>query len=190
MSCLAGIDEPDGGTVRIAGERMSHRSEPTRAKLRARFVGLLFQSANLIPHLTVRGNVRLAQRLAPDTTSRDIPQLLQTLGIDTRADALAGQLSRGESARAGLAVALANSPAVLLADEPTGELDAATESQVLRLLSGLAASGVAVVVGKSQPRSRRSRRSGHHDDRRGAGMTRPGSFRSAATVPPTVRRDK
>ena len=153
MSCLAGIDEPDGGTVRVMQTRMSHQSEPVRAQLRARRVGLLFQSANLIAHLNVRDNVRLAQRLANRNrrNRRHIPELLASLGMDGRSDAYPGQLSGGETARAGLAVALANSPVVLLADEPTGELDADTEAQVLRLFSALAATGVAILVASHSP---------------------------------------
>ena len=151
MSCLAGIDEPDGGTVRITDRRMSHQSEPVRAQLRARRIGLLFQSANLIAHLSVRDNVRLAQRLARRRDRPDVPELLTSLGIEGRSGAYPGQLSGGESARAGLAVALANRPAVLLADEPTGELDAGTEGQVLQLFSALAATGVAILVASHSP---------------------------------------
>ena len=151
MSCLAGIDEPDGGTVRITDARMSHQSEPVRAQLRARRIGLLFQSANLIAHLSVRDNVRLAQRLANRKNRPDVPELLISLGIEGRSGAYPGQLSGGETARAGLAVALANNPAVLLADEPTGELDAGTEDQVLQLFSALADTGVAILVASHSP---------------------------------------
>jgi len=151
MSCLAGIDEPDGGTVVVSDHRMSHQSEPVRAQLRARRIGLLFQSANLIVHLSVRDNVRLAQRLANSKERPDIAELLTSLGIGSRSGAYPGQLSGGETARAGLAVALANRPAVLLADEPTGELDAQTEQQVLQLLSARAAAGVAILVASHSP---------------------------------------
>jgi len=130
---------------------MSHQSEPVRAQLRARRIGLLFQSANLIVHLSVRDNVRLAQRLANSKERPDIAELLTSLGIGSRSGAYPGQLSGGETARAGLAVALANRPAVLLADEPTGELDAQTEQQVLQLLSALAAAGVAILVASHSP---------------------------------------
>lgn len=151
MSCLAGIDEPDGGTVRIGDRRMSHQSEPVRAQLRASQIGLLFQSANLIAHLSVRDNVRLAQRLINRHDQLDVPELLTSLGIDSRSDAYPNQLSGGETARAGLAVALSNRPAVLLADEPTGELDAETETQVLQIFSDLAAKGVAILVASHSP---------------------------------------
>jgi len=151
MSCLAGIDEPDGGTVRISDRRMSHQSEPVRAQLRAHRIGLLFQSANLIAHLSVRDNVRLAQRLANRKDRPDVPELLTWLDIDSRSGAYPGQLSGGETARAGLAVALANRPTVLLADEPTGELDAGTEEQILQIFSALASTGVAILVASHSP---------------------------------------
>lgn len=151
MSCLAGIDEPDGGTVRVTEKRISHQGEPVRAKMRAEHIGLLFQSANLFEHLTVRGNVLLAQRLTRRKRPAEVDDLLGSLGIAARAGAYPSQLSGGETARAGLAVALANGPAVLLADEPTGELDATTERQVLELLSVRAADGVAILVASHSP---------------------------------------
>ena len=145
LGCLAGVDEPDGGTVRVNGERMSHRPESERAALRARTLGLLFQSSNLFDQLTVRDNVVLAQRLAPGRPV-DADEILDEVGLSTRRGAYPPQLSGGESARAGLAVAIANRPAVLVADEPTGELDGATEQQILGLLRRHADTGAAVVV--------------------------------------------
>jgi putative ABC transport system ATP-binding protein len=146
LACLAGLDEPTGGTVRIAGEVMTRQPEAQRAALRAREVGLLFQADNLFGHLTVAGNVALAQGLAgrADPAGRDT--LLERLGIAARAGAYPGELSGGESVRAALAVALANDPAVLLADEPTGELDDTTGERVLALLRDRARAGCAVVV--------------------------------------------
>ncbi len=151
LACLAGIDEPDGGTVRIAGARLSHQPEAVRARLRAQHIGLLFQSANLLQHLTVTQNVRLAQSLTAPAQRPTIDALLGTLGLRARAGAYPSQLSGGELARAGLAVALANDPAVLLADEPTGELDLATEADVLELLRERAGSGVAILVASHSP---------------------------------------
>ncbi len=151
LACLAGIDEPDGGTVRVAGARLSHQPEAVRARLRAQHIGLLFQSANLLQHLTVTQNVRLAQSLTAPTQRPTIDALLGTLGLRARAGAYPSQLSGGELARAGLAVALANDPAVLLADEPTGELDLATEADVLELLRERAGSGVAILVASHSP---------------------------------------
>jgi putative ABC transport system ATP-binding protein len=146
LACLAGLDEPDGGQVRIGGVRLSHRPEPERAAMRARGIGMLFQSDNLIAHLTVAQNIDLVQRLAGrvDRSYRD--RLLADLGMTARARAVVSTLSGGEAARAGLAVALAAQPAVLLADEPTGELDDTTEVSVLALLRDRARAGTAVLI--------------------------------------------
>ena len=151
LHLLAGLDEPDGGSVHVLGERMSHRSEAIRARLRAGAIGVLFQSGNLLPQLTVTGNVRLAQRLVRRARPPLVAGILFSLGLRSRADAYPGDLSGGELARAGLAVALANNPVAILADEPTGELDATTESEVLGLLTDRAARGAAILVASHSP---------------------------------------
>jgi putative ABC transport system ATP-binding protein len=152
LACLAGLDEPDGGMVRVEGERLSRRSEEERAQVRSRRIGMLFQQANLVGHLSVTDNVALAQRLAGSSTTpawRD--EVLERCGIAGRAHARPGQLSGGELARAGLAVALANDPKVLLADEPTGELDTFTAQRVLELLHDRASEGAAVLIVTHSP---------------------------------------
>ncbi|MER7923196.1 ABC transporter ATP-binding protein [Streptomyces sp. NPDC096057] len=146
LGCLAGLDEPSGGDVHVDGVRISHRPETERARLRARHVGVLLQSRNLLPHLTVRDNIRLAQRAVRGRPSVSAEALLEQVGLGGRTRALPRHLSGGELARAGLAVALANSPAVLLADEPTGELDGGTEQLVLRMVRERAADGCAVLI--------------------------------------------
>lgn len=152
LACLAGLDEPDGGMVCVAGEPMSRRPETERAALRARRIGMLFQSNNLFEHLTVAKNVAVAQRLAPRSRSAArAGDLLARLGIEQRASARPAELSGGETARAGLAVALANDPAVLLADEPTGELDRTSSDAVLELLREHTHRGMAVVVVTHSP---------------------------------------
>ena len=151
LACLAGLDEPDGGTVWVAGERLSRRPEPDRAALRARRIGLLFQSANLLEHLTVGQNVLLARRAARNAAPGRAAALLEALGLAGRSGARPAELSGGEVARAGLAVALANDPPLVLADEPTGELDAGNEARVLDLLTARAAAGGAVVVATHSP---------------------------------------
>jgi putative ABC transport system ATP-binding protein len=145
LRCLTGVDEPSGGTVWIGTQRMTHRSDAVRARLRARHIGLLSQRDNLFDRLSVLDNVRLAQRLGK-SSGRDARELLSTLGLESRVDALPEQLSGGEAARAGLAVALANRPTVLVADEPTGELDLATEARVLDLIVEHAAEGGSVLM--------------------------------------------
>jgi putative ABC transport system ATP-binding protein len=151
LSCLAGLDEPDGGTVLVEGRRMSHQPEPVRARIRAQRIGFLAQSTNLFDHLTVAANLSFVHALTADPHRPRRTGLLAAVGLDARARAYPGELSGGESARAGLAVALANDPAVVLADEPTGELDSATEADVLRLLVEAARGGVAMVVASHSP---------------------------------------
>jgi putative ABC transport system ATP-binding protein len=146
LACLAGLDEPDGGQVRVGGVRLSHRPEPQRAAMRARGIGMLFQSDNLVAHLSVRQNIDLGQRLAGRVDRGYRDKLLADLGLSHRAGAAVATLSGGEAARAGLAVALAAEPPVLLADEPTGELDDSTEVSVLDLLQDRARRGGAVLV--------------------------------------------
>lgn len=144
LNLLAGLDEPSGGTVWVVGERVSHRPEPVRAALRARLIGVLRQSHNLLGHLTVQQNIDLVARL--QRTALDRGALLEALGIGSRAGSLPHQLSGGETARAGVAVALVSDPAVLLADEPTGELDGDSERTLLSLLRDCADRGTAVLV--------------------------------------------
>jgi putative ABC transport system ATP-binding protein len=146
LACLAGLDEPDGGAVYVAGTRISHRSEQERSALRARHIGSLFQQANLLQHLTIRQNLDLVQRIAGTRDARRADALLGAVGIAGRERARPSELSGGEAVRAGLAVALANDPAVLVADEPTGELDGKTEADVLRLIRDQADRGTAVLV--------------------------------------------
>ncbi|MGW6156950.1 ABC transporter ATP-binding protein [Streptomyces sp. NPDC055144] len=146
LSCLAGLDEPSGGEVRVGGVRISHRPETERARLRARHIGVLLQTSNLVAHLSVRDNVRLAHSAVRGHPAVPAQDLLEQVGLAQRAHVLPRQLSGGELARAGLAVALANSPGVLLADEPTGELDGDTERVILQMLRDRAAAGCAVLI--------------------------------------------
>lgn len=146
LSCLAGLDEPDGGFVTVAGRRMTRRPEAERAAIRARQLGVLLQSGNLVEHLTVADNVRLQIHLAGRASDGSVDALLRSVGIEGRARSRADQLSGGEAARAGLAIALAADPPVLLADEPTGEVDAATETTILDLLRARVDAGGAAIV--------------------------------------------
>lgn len=153
LACLAGTDEPSGGTVWVDGERMSGRTEAARSRLRARRIGTMSQSGNLFPHLTVADNVRLARHIG--RSAENIRDLLEALGMGARGRAWPHELSGGELARAALAVALVNAPAVLLADEPTGELDHATESRLLTLIRSRAESGCAVLIASHSPAVRK-----------------------------------
>jgi putative ABC transport system ATP-binding protein len=151
LACLAGLDEPSGGTVRVLGERMSRQPEARRARLRRRSIGMLFQSTNLLTHLDVRENVLLAQRLAGRVGGARADELLDGVGLGRRRRALLTELSGGELARAGLAVALANDPPLLLADEPTGELDSVTAREIAGLLRRRADAGIAVLAVTHSP---------------------------------------
>lgn len=150
LACLAGIDEPDGGYVTIGNRRMSRRPENERAALRASGIGLLLQSGNMIDHLTVTENLEFARHLA-GRGDHGINDRLAAVGVEQRAGALPSELSGGELARAGLALALVNDPGVLLADEPTGEVDEANEAKLLQLLREQASQGRAIVVVSHSP---------------------------------------
>ena len=132
----------------VAGARITRRPEAERAGLRARWIGVLQQSGNLLDHLSVANNIRAAQTLVrrADRAETSVPSLLADVGLAGRARARPATLSGGEAARAGLAVALANDPALLLADEPTGEVDEFNEQLILDLVRRRAESGRAVVI--------------------------------------------
>lgn len=152
LACLAGLDEPDGGTVTLNGERLSRRPEADRADIRSRKLGMLYQHTNLVGHLSVDANVVLAQQIGQRRTNAAWRhELLGRCGIAARAGARPSQLSGGELARAGLAVALANDPLVLLADEPTGELDDSTAARILALLRERADTGQAILLVTHNP---------------------------------------
>jgi len=146
LACLSGLDEPDGGHVSVAGNRITRRPEAVRAALRAKWIGVLLQGGNLLEHLTVVQNIRTPHGLAPTTPSWAPATLAEWVGLEHRMNARPSSLSGGEAARAGLAVALANDPPVLLADEPTGEVDRVTEGTLLDLLRDRAEAGRAVLV--------------------------------------------
>lgn len=133
LSLLAGLDDPDGGSVDVAGQRLSHQRPAVAARLRARHIGILTQSSGLLGHLSVLENVRFAGSLrAPGGPSAD--ELVDQLGLGAVRRSAPRTLSGGETARAGLAIALAGSPTLLLADEPTAEVSADEERTVLSLL--------------------------------------------------------
>jgi putative ABC transport system ATP-binding protein len=147
VNCLAGLDEPDGGWVAVMGERMTRQREARRASLRARHIGVLLQSSNLLSHLTLADNLRLGIYLARGGRRPDsVEAALGAVGLAHRAHALPAQLSGGELARAGLALALINDPPLLFADEPTGEVDAANEARLLDLLVARARTGGANLI--------------------------------------------
>jgi putative ABC transport system ATP-binding protein len=150
LNLLAGIDRPTSGTVRVAGADLGSLSEFGLAAWRGRNVGLVFQFFQLLPTLTVMENVLLPMDFAktvPIGERRDRAQhLLERVGVGDQADKLPATLSGGQQQRAAIARALANDPRLLLADEPTGNLDSATADAVLELFADLHADGRTIVV--------------------------------------------
>lgn len=152
LACLAGLDDPDGGNVDVMGARMTRRPQEERAALRARAIGFLAQSRNLFEHLSVAENIALQLDLAGKTPSRErIDALLDEVGLADRRTAAPTTLSGGEAARAALAVALAAEPPLLIADEPTAEVDADTEARILDLLEARRRAGGAALIATHSP---------------------------------------
>jgi putative ABC transport system ATP-binding protein len=146
LSCVTGLDEPDGGYVDVAGLRLTRRPEAERARIRAASFGILLQSGNLFGHLSVEDNVRFQMRLAGKLDEKRIGFLLESVGLSHRAPAFPTELSGGETARAGLAVALAADPPILVADEPTAEVDRDTESRLIGHFEARREAGLATLL--------------------------------------------
>jgi putative ABC transport system ATP-binding protein len=136
LSILAGLALPSAGQVILDGQDISRLDEAERARIRADRIGIVFQSGNLIPFLSAVENVQLARTLATHhKTTGSARELLADVGLEKRLGHLPRQLSGGEQQRVAIAVALANQPDLLLADELTGELDSATAEQVMDVLA-------------------------------------------------------
>jgi putative ABC transport system ATP-binding protein len=150
LNLLAGIDRPTSGIVRVADVDLGSLSEDGLAVWRGRNVGLVFQFFQLLPTLTVVENVMLPMDFArkmPTGDRRDRAQhLLERVGIGDQSDKFPAMLSGGQQQRAAIARALANEPPILLADEPTGNLDSVTANAVLELFANLNAEGQTIVV--------------------------------------------
>jgi putative ABC transport system ATP-binding protein len=154
LNLVAGVDRASGGGVEVAGVDLARLSETGLARFRRSHIGIIFQFFHLLDDLTVRDNVLLPAQLAgtPKGTARSrADQLLETLGIAGRADAYPARLSGGERQRVAIARALMNRPDVLLADEPTGAVDARTGSQVTDLLADLNRSGQTLILVTHDP---------------------------------------
>ncbi len=150
LNLISGMDVATSGEVRLVGKPLHELTEEERTQLRRRYIGFVFQSFNLLPTLTVEENVLLPLELngAPERKSRDtVRQLLEKVGLADRRQQYPDRLSGGEQQRVAVARALSHRPLLLLADEPTGNLDAETGRQVLDLFEELAReSGHAVLV--------------------------------------------
>jgi putative ABC transport system ATP-binding protein len=150
LNLIGGIDAPDAGTVEVAGVDLTGLSERDRTLFRRQHIGFVYQAFNLVPTLNVADNVRLVLELNKVPTAaaaKRIDELLDAVGLADRADSFPDVLSGGEQQRVAIARALCHEPAVLLADEPTGNLDDATAEGVLELLEKLVhASGHTMLI--------------------------------------------
>jgi putative ABC transport system ATP-binding protein len=149
LHLLGGLDRPTAGAIELAGRPVERLSEAEWAVVRRREIGFVFQFFNLVGNLTVAENVELPARLvgvSSQKARRRREELLERLGVSARADALPSQLSGGQQQRVALARALVNRPSVLLADEPTGNLDSKSASDVLALLREVRAEGQTILL--------------------------------------------
>ena len=148
LRCLNGLEEIDSGEIIFNGIPLDHHKE-NRLKIR-REMGMVFQSFNLFPHMTVLENVMLAQQLvrkSSKTVAKSVSmELLEKVGIQDKIDSYPGQLSGGQQQRVAIARAFANDPSIILADEPTGNLDTKTGLDVIDLLRELNREGNVTII--------------------------------------------
>jgi putative ABC transport system ATP-binding protein len=152
---LGGLNQPSAGQVTLMGRRVDTLNESARAVLRRETVGFVFQAYNLIPNLAVGDNVDLPGLLAghsPAEVARRRDELLQALGIADKTRALPSELSAGQRQRVALARALVNRPVILLADEPTGNLDSRSGAEVMDLLRRFHGQGQTIVLVTHNPK--------------------------------------
>ncbi len=150
LNCLGGVDRPDEGNIVLQGESIGELDSNALARLRRQRIGTVFQFFHLLPTLTVRENIELPLQLlqvpAAERTTR-VQSFVERVGLVARADALPGQLSGGEQQRVAIARALVHRPSLILADEPTGNLDSANGANILALLRELTGeTGTALVL--------------------------------------------
>jgi len=149
LNLLAGLDRPTAGTIIVHNRDLSRLSRPELAQHRRQTVGMVFQAFNLLPNMTLEENVELPLRFAEvDRASRRARarEVLGRVGLMDRLEHRPGELSGGEQQRGALARALVNRPAILLADEPTGNLDSQTGEEILRLMAEINRSSATTVV--------------------------------------------
>jgi len=149
LNLLAGLDRPTAGTITVHSRDLSRMSRPELAQHRRQTVGMVFQAFNLLPNMTLEENVELPLRFAEaDRKERParVREVLERVGLTDRRTHRPGELSGGEQQRGALARALVNRPAILLADEPTGNLDSHTSDEILNLIAEINRSSATTVV--------------------------------------------
>jgi putative ABC transport system ATP-binding protein len=149
LNLLGGLDRPTSGEIWVDGEDIAHASAKRLVAHRRERIGFVFQSFNLLPHRTALENVEVPLMLAalPIKERRErARELLERVGLGARTGHRPSQLSGGEQQRVAIARSLANQPSILLADEPTGNLDSATGSEVMHLLRDLNAGGLTLII--------------------------------------------
>jgi putative ABC transport system ATP-binding protein len=147
LNILGCLDTPTAGAYRLAGEDVSHYSDEQRSRVRCRRIGFVFQAFNLLPRTTAVENVELPALYAGGRVDRGKARgLLERVGLGPRSDHFISELSGGEQQRVAIARALMNDPPLLLADEPTGNLDSAAGESVMKLLTELWREGRTIVV--------------------------------------------
>ena len=154
LNIIAGLDQPTSGTVLVDGQDITRYGDAEMTELRRHKIGFVFQSFGLLPLLSAAENVELALRIAGAgirERSRRTNELLELVGLGPRSAHRPYELSGGEQQRVAVARALANHPPLLIADEPTGELDSATGAQIFQLLHDVATSGVTVITATHDP---------------------------------------
>jgi len=155
LHLLGGLERPTAGEIWLAGKRVDQLTERALARLRRTAIGFVFQAFHLIDELTARENVELPALLAgrsPRAAKRQAVDLLDRVGLADRAAFLPAALSGGQRQRVAIARALSNDPLVVLADEPTGNLDSAATLEVLRLFDSLHTAGQTLVIVTHDPR--------------------------------------
>ena len=134
LNCIAGLEQPDSGSRQLAGQAVQALDEAARARLRRAQLGFVFQACHVLPHLSVAENVSLPLLLLGRPDAARVAALLDAVGLGSLAARMPAQLSGGQLQRVAIARALVHAPALILADEPTGNLDPATAERVLAVL--------------------------------------------------------
>ncbi|RIX43518.1 MAG: ABC transporter ATP-binding protein [Rhodocyclales bacterium GT-UBC] len=154
MNLLGCLDTPSAGDYFLAGENVAHMAKDALAVLRNRTLGFVFQGFNLLPRMTLQDNVALPlvyAGIGKETRRAAARELLDKVGLGKYADSLPNRISGGQQQRVAIARALVNKPQLILADEPTGNLDSHTSDEIMRLFGELNAEGITIVLVTHEP---------------------------------------